>query len=275
MPKPSGREEAIFPSWRAFSQAMHTRTKKTLPTMTRVIDRNTIKPGAIYCVGKNYAEHALEMQKIEGGIASSPQAGEGEPIIFLKPPTALETEGRIVMPGMDGRPISSNMHYEAEIVLLVGKSTDGCSIQDAHRHILGFGAGLDMTLRDEQLAAKKAGNPWLKSKGFRKSALISDFVSFTPQQAESDIPKELTISLELNGKLVQQGCVAEMRHSPAMLIHYLSYLYGLRPGDLIFTGTPAGVGRVEPGDTLNVRLLMAGSDGGDMRLLAQLQAEAL
>ncbi len=239
--------------------------------MTSLIDRNTITPGAIYCVGKNYPEHALEMQKIEGGSAAPSPAGDGEPVIFMKPPTALETDGRIVMPHFEGHPLSCNMHYEAELVLLVGKSTDGCSTDDALDYIAGCGAGLDMTLRDEQLAAKKAGNPWLKSKGFRKSALISDFVPFR----RGGIPSELAISLELDGRLVQRGTVAEMRHSPAMLIHYLSYLYGLRAGDLVFTGTPAGVGRVAPGDTLRAWLSIPDRGGSGMDVLTELLAKAL
>ena len=220
--------------------------------METLLDRRTIVPGAIYCVGKNYREHAREMQLLEGAKAGAHIEEEGEPIIFMKPPTALDTEGVIAVPEFQGRPLSANMHYEAEIVLLIGKSCDGCSIEEAPNYIAGFGAGLDMTLRDVQLAAKKAGNPWLKSKGFRKSALISDVVPFN----DAVFPKNLEISLELNGSQVQLGNVSEMLHTPAALIHYLSYLYGLRRGDLIFTGTPAGVGRVSSGDTLKAVLSM-------------------
>jgi 2-keto-4-pentenoate hydratase/2-oxohepta-3-ene-1,7-dioic acid hydratase in catechol pathway len=234
--------------------------------MANSIDRKTIAPGAIYCVGKNYPEHAREMQLLEGASQDVQAEIDPEPIIFMKPPTALETEGVIAVPTMLGKPLSANLHYEAELVLLIGKSTDGCSIDDALQHICGFGAGLDMTLRDVQLAAKKAGNPWLKSKGFRKSALISDFVLFS----EPHFPADLEISLELNGSLVQCGAVSEMLHTPAMLIHYLSYLYGLRSGDLIFTGTPAGVGQVTPGDTL--KCLISRSGSGKRQELAELLA---
>ena len=214
--------------------------------MEKLIDRRTIAPGAIYCVGKNYLEHAREMLQLEGEVPEAQPENEREPIIFMKPPTALETSGVIVMPMFQDRPLSANMHYEAELLLLVGKSTDGCSIEDATTHIKGYGVGLDMTLRDVQLAAKKAGNPWLKSKGFRKSALISDFVPLD----NTEIPPDLELSLELNGSQVQHASVSEMLHTPAMLIHYLSYLYGLRSGDLVFTGTPAGVGPVQIGDKL-------------------------
>ena len=239
--------------------------------METLLDRRTIAPGAIYCVGKNYPEHAREMQHLEGITPKTKDEHETEPIIFMKPPTALETEGMIVIPEFQGRPLSNNMHYEVEIVLLVGKSCDGCSIEEAPNYIGGFGAGLDMTLRDVQLAAKNSGNPWLKSKGFRKSALISDIIPFDG----TVFPDDLEISLTLNGSRVQHGGVSEMLHSPAMLIHYLSYLYGLRKGDLIFTGTPAGVGKVSSGDTLKAILSMPGNSDLSPRELVNLQARVI
>ena len=239
--------------------------------MESLFDRRTLAPGAIYCVGKNYREHAREMELLEGAIAETLPEDEGEPIIFMKPPTALETEGLIAVPEFQGRPLSSNLHYEAEIVLLIGKSCDGCSIEEATNYIAGFGAGLDMTLRDVQLAAKKAGNPWLKSKGFRKSALISDFVPFN----DTIVPQDLEISLNLNGSQVQHGNVSEMVHTPAALVHYLSYLYGLRRGDLIFTGTPAGVGRVSSGDMLKAVLSIPENSTQHRLELVSLQAQVI
>ena len=239
--------------------------------MEKLLDRRTLAPGAIYCVEKNYPEHALEMELLDEATPKTTHENEAEPIIFMKPPTALETEGVIVMPEFEGFSLSANMHYEAEIVLLVGKSSDGCPVEDAPTYIAGFGAGLDMTLRDVQLAAKKAGNPWLKSKGFRKSALISDIVPFN----DAVFPHDLEVSLELNGLRVQQGEVAEMLHSPARLIHYLSYLYGLRRGDLIFTGTPAGVGRVCCGDTLKAVLSISDNSAQSRRELVNLHARVM
>ena len=239
--------------------------------MENLIDRRTFAFGAIYCVGKNYLEHAKEMHLLEGIIPDVVQDDNVEPIIFMKPPTAIETEGVIVMPVFEGRPLSGNMQYEAEIVLLVGKSSDGCSIEDALNYIEGFGVGLDMTLRDVQLAAKKIGYQWLKSKGFRKSALISDFVPFN----DTVFPKDLNILLEVNGALVQVGRVSEMIHAPAELIHYLSYIYGLRRGDLVFTGTPAGVGRVSSGDLLCAVLSMPENSGQGSNELVKLQAEVV
>jgi 2-keto-4-pentenoate hydratase/2-oxohepta-3-ene-1,7-dioic acid hydratase in catechol pathway len=125
-----------------------------------------------------------------------------------------------------------------------------------------------MTLRDVQLKAKKAGNPWLKSKGFRHSALISDFV---PREAVKEW-EALEISLLLNGREVQRSSVSRMIFPPSRLVHYLSYLYGLRKGDLIFTGTPAGVGSVETGDTLEASLDCHQENGSLSAGIARLKA---
>ncbi|NQU46588.1 MAG: fumarylacetoacetate hydrolase family protein [Chlorobium sp.] len=167
----------------------------------------------------------------------------------------MNSGGRILMPSFEGHALSDDMHYEVELVFLVGSSTDGCSIMEAPAVIKGIGVGLDMTLRDVQFEDRKKGHPWLKSKGFRKSALISDFLSCTPEILASN-PE---ISLELNGRRVQEGRMGEMIHGAEELIHYLSYLYGLRRHDLIFTGTPAGVGSVSTGDRLSARLSLPGS----------------
>lgn len=214
------------------------------------IDRKKLSPASLYCIGKNYREHAREMLQMEGVEQERLLPDDPEPIVFMKPPTALETGGEILMPYFDGRPLSSSMHYEVELVLLIGRDTDGCSLEEALSHVAGIGVGLDMTLRDVQLDDKRAGNPWLKSKGFRKSAHVSDLLAMEPGMLQ----KEWCISLELNEKEVQRGCISEMIHSPAGLIHYLSSVYGLRKGDLIFTGTPAGVGPVAPGDRLTATL---------------------
>jgi 2-keto-4-pentenoate hydratase/2-oxohepta-3-ene-1,7-dioic acid hydratase in catechol pathway len=239
--------------------------------MSQLIGCKTIVPGTIFCAGKNYFEHARELRVLEGLDADQPDTDPSGPVIFLKPPTALETGGVTSIPVYEGKPLSVEMHYEAELVLLIGKATDGCSLADAPGFIRGFGIGLDMTLRDVQLAAKKAGEPWLKSKGFRKSALVSDFVPFD----DRGFPEGLEITLELNGVTVQRGRTIEMLHSPAGLLHYLSYIYGLRPGDLVFTGTPAGVGRVVPGDRLLASLTCMHPGREAPEILARLQAEVV
>jgi 2-keto-4-pentenoate hydratase/2-oxohepta-3-ene-1,7-dioic acid hydratase in catechol pathway len=223
----------------------------------------------MFCVGKNYPDHAREMASWEPekkGVTQ--EAHEQEPIIFLKPGTALSKDGRTSIPLFEGRPVSSSLHYEAELVLLIGADAEEVSIEDAPGFISGYGAGLDMTLRDVQLEAKRGGNPWLKSKGFRRSALVSEFIA--PEEAGPW--SGLAISLRLNGAIVQHSPVSKMTFSPAYLIHYLSYIYGLRAGDLIFTGTPAGVGEVSPGDRLDAALETGAGESRAAITLVKLEA---
>ncbi|KZK74255.1 MAG: fumarylacetoacetate hydrolase [Pelodictyon luteolum] len=227
-----------------------------------LISRHRLSPHSIFCVGKNYRLHALEMLMMEGAAPQAAASPDPEPIIFMKPATALAPDAIIRMPHFEGRPLSRLMHFEAEIVLLVGRDTDGCPEEGAMEYISAIGAGLDMTLRDVQLEAKKAGNPWLKSKGFRSSALVSDLV-----RLDGSIPgDDWSISLHCNGVLLQHATLGEMIHTPSALVHYLSYLYGLRQGDLIFTGTPAGVGPVSPGDSLRASLSMPDASGAPLEL---------
>jgi len=211
-----------------------------------------LRPTSIFCVGKNYRLHAEEMRRWE-----SPASGEAadvkqpeEPIIFLKSASALSTDGTTAIPSLWGRPVSNEMHYEAELVLLVGRDASDIGEEDAASCIAGYGVGLDMTLRDVQLAAKKKGNPWFKSKGFRKSALVSDFVP-APEVSGAE---SLAFELSLNGRRVQRGDPRKMLFGCTYLISYLSYIYGLRSGDLVFTGTPEGVGPVTRGDRLTASL---------------------
>jgi fumarylpyruvate hydrolase len=221
---------------------------------------------SIYCVGKNYPDHAREMASWE--LDKPEPLHEEEPIIFMKPGTALSADDCTSIPRFEGRPVSANLHYEGELVLLVGADADCVELADAPALIAGYAAGLDMTLRDVQLEAKKAGNPWLKCKGFRQSALVSEFI--TPESAGPW--EELAISLRLNGEQKQHSKVSKMSFSPAYLVHYLSYIYGLRSGDLIFTGTPAGVGSVRPGDRLDVSLETGGNGNSPAKTLVSLQA---
>jgi 2-keto-4-pentenoate hydratase/2-oxohepta-3-ene-1,7-dioic acid hydratase in catechol pathway len=208
---------------------------------------------SIFCVGKNYPDHAREMASWKPDKPFQ-EGSDEEPVIFMKPGNALSEDAHTSIPRFKGVPVATNLHYEAELVLLIGKNAEEVGLADAPAIISGYGAGLDMTLRDVQLEAKKAGNPWLKSKGFRNSALVSEFIE--PESAASW--DKLAISLRLNGMVVQHSPVSKMTFSPAYLVHYLSYIYGLRAGDLIFTGTPAGVGSVLPGDRLDVSLETGG-----------------
>lgn len=217
----------------------------------------SLHPQSIFCVGKNYPDHAIEMASWETrDLSALPDIPQEEPIIFMKPGTALSGDGHTSIPSFQGNPAGRNLHYEAELVVLIGRDAVETSLEEAPHCIAGFGAGLDMTLRDVQLEAKKAGNPWLKSKGFRNSALVSDLIPPDSAGTWSD----MVISMKLDGRRVQHSPVSEMTFSPIWLVHYLSYIYGLQKGDLIFTGTPAGVGQVFPGNRLEASLLLTEND---------------
>lgn len=222
-----------------------------------LIPAASLRPSSIYCVGKNYQLHAEEMLQweSEGEIANRKAEKPEEPIIFLKPASSLSSNGRTSIPVFQGKPISNNMHYEAELVLLIGKDAENIPVQEALPFVSGYGVGLDMTLRDVQMDAKEKGEPWLKCKGFRNSSLVSDLVPGT----HILYPDMLAFELSHNGNIVQKGRPEKMLFDIASLISYLSYIYGLRAGDLLFTGTPEGVGQVENGDILHAELFLDNS----------------
>lgn len=186
----------------------------------------------IYCVGRNYAEHAREM----GHDTREP------PFFFDKPADAVLTgDAAMAYP-----PETGDLHHEIELVVAIGR--DGSDIAEAAAldHVWGYGVGLDMTRRDLQAAAKKAGRPWTLAKGFDQSAPLGDLVR------ASDIghPQQGAITLLVNGVEVQRGDLGEQIWSVAETIAFLSRFVGLKAGDLIMTGTPKGVGAVSRGDVL-------------------------
>jgi len=185
----------------------------------------------IYCVGKNYADHAREM----GGDPKSEL-----PCFFSKPADAA-VYGRDSIP-MPGR--TDNLHYEVELVVAIGGEGSQVSVASATDLILGYAVGIDLTRRDLQAEAKAAGRPWDVAKGFDLSAPIS---AIHPVSRVGHLP-DAGISLAVNGEMRQQGKLSDMTWSVPEIIAELSTYYTLMPGDLIFTGTPAGVGRLQPGD---------------------------
>jgi len=188
--------------------------------------------GKIVCVGRNYAEHAKEL----GNEVPD------RPVVFLKPPSALIYSGeKIIHPTF-----SQNMHHEVELVLLIGKETKNANITEAEDAIFGYGVGLDMTLRDVQNELKKKGHPWTIAKCFDTSAVVSDFV----RKSDYKLTLDEEISLSVNGQLRQKEKLNKMLFSPVEIVEYISSLMTLEEGDLVFTGTPAGVGKVEMGDRL-------------------------
>jgi fumarylpyruvate hydrolase len=185
----------------------------------------------IYCVGKNYAEHAREM-------GSDPE--REAPCFFTKPADAVHvTDQDVPYPRA-----TENLHHEVELVVALGAGGRNLDAEQATSLVFGYAVGLDLTRRDLQAAAKKRGQPWDTAKGFDHSAPMSAIV---PAQQVLD-PARGRIWLEVNGELRQSADIADMTWSVAEIISHLSGLFDLCPGDLIFTGTPAGVGPLRPGD---------------------------
>lgn len=213
------------------------------------IGRLSISVSTVYCIGKNYADHAKEMQTFESKPVPSGHAPE--PVVFSKPASSLIQSGEsISIPAVNGKVISSSMHHEVELVVAVSEDAVNIAPADSGNVILGYAVGLDMTLRDRQSAAKAAGNPWLVSKGFRTAAVVSEFVP----ASEIEDAHALRLELRKNGAVVQSGDTGEMLTSVGEIISYLSQVFGLVRGDLIYTGTPAGVGAVVSGDRLEAAL---------------------
>jgi 2-keto-4-pentenoate hydratase/2-oxohepta-3-ene-1,7-dioic acid hydratase in catechol pathway len=195
-----------------------------------------IRVGKIMCLGRNYREHAKEMK---AGVPT-------EPMVFLKPATAMiGTGGRVRLPAF-----SRDVHHEVEIVVLISEGGRDIEPGQGMRHVGGYGIGLDLTARDVQAAAKKAGLPWTVAKGFDSSAPVSPIV---PLHRIPD-PDRLEFSLAVNGSVRQKGCSADMIFPVGAIVSYLSSVFTLEPGDLVFTGTPEGVGPIASGDRLHARL---------------------
>lgn len=185
----------------------------------------------IYCVGRNYAQHAAELGN---DVPTSP-------MIFMKPThaAALMNGQDITLPGSVGE-----VHYEAELVIRIGKShTAGIAADDM---IKSYALGIDLTLRDVQSELKKKGHPWLRAKGFRNSALLTSFRPFPGSAAL----EATDFSLTINEQTVQQGNISQMIFNLQTIIDFIAAHYGLGEGDLIYTGTPSGVGALHNGDRL-------------------------
>ena len=188
----------------------------------------------IYCVGQNYADHSREM----GG-----DPDRNPPFFFTKPASAIVSDGsEIAYPSQ-----TANLHHEIELVVAIGKGGADIARENAHAHIFGYAVGVDLTRRDIQAEAKKMGRPWDMAKGFDQSAPCSA-ITITTQTGHPDAGR---IWLSINGQDRQNGDLAHMIWPVADIIAILSQYVALRPGDLIFTGTPAGVGPVERGDTIS------------------------
>ena len=195
----------------------------------------------VYCVGRNYAEHVREMGNDE----------RDPPFFFSKPADAVVAGGA----AMAYPPQTNDLHHEVELVVAIGKDGSDIAAADALGHVYGYAAGLDMTRRDLQAVAKKAGRPWDMAKGFDQSAPIG---TIEPASAIGH-PDTGAVTLSVNGVERQRGDLGEQIWSVADTIAFLSGFVTLRAGDLIMTGTPAGVGAVARGDVLEGQIAGVGT----------------
>lgn len=187
----------------------------------------------IFCVGRNYAAHAAEMGH---------EVDREEPFYFTKQASAIVASGSDI----PYAPGTSNLHYEMELVVAIGAPVFRASIEDASAAAYGFAAGLDMTRRDLQKKAQGKGRPWDLGKAFEQSAVIAEI---TKASDYGEIGSQ-RIMLAVNGETRQDGLLSDLIWSVPEIISHLSRYYHLMPGDLIYTGTPAGVGPLEPGDEI-------------------------
>lgn len=190
----------------------------------------------ILAVGRNYAGHIKELNNTQAE----------DPVIFMKPDTALlKNNNPFYIPSW-----SQNINYEVELVLKIGKEGKSISEKFATKYIDGIGVGIDFTARDLQTKLKDNGLPWTLAKGFNDSAPVSEFVPI------SEFPdlKNISFSLLKNGQEVQHGNSADMIHHIEKIIAFISQYITLKKGDLIFTGTPEGVGPIAIGDKLEALL---------------------
>ena len=191
----------------------------------------------IYCVGRNYEEHAKEM-----GFS-----GREPPFFFMKPADAIVVAPAGGEAPMAYPPLTGNLHHEIELVVAIGKGGRNISAANALQHVFGYAVGLDMTRRDLQNDMKKQGRPWCIGKAFDQSAPIGPI---TPADEAGDIARA-EIHLQVNGKDRQRSNVSKLIWSISETIEHLSAAWELQPGDLIYSGTPEGVGAVLPGDTMS------------------------
>ena len=194
----------------------------------------------IYCVGRNYNDHVVEM----GGVP-----GREPPFFFQKPADALLLDGDFPYP-----PATRDVHHEVELVVALQSGGKDIAVSNAAQHIYGYAVGIDMTRRDLQGEAKKAGRPWEVGKAFDHSAPIGEIIP----KADTGVLEHAGISLHVNGTQRQSSDISQMIWSVPEIISELSKLFELHAGDIIFTGTPSGVGPVQPGDKLHAAIERVG-----------------
>lgn len=214
-------------------------------------DGTLVPVHTIFCIGRNFAAHARELGN------PVPES----PVVFIKPETTIVHDGETVRLPHQSR----DVHHEVELVALLGSGGRDIPVEAALGHVLGYGVGIDVTARDIQNEAKKKAHPWTVGKGFDSFAPVSEFVP----ASEVPDPQALELWLSVNGQERQRGRTAEMLHSVAELVSHLSTIFTLQHGDLIFTGTPAGVARFEDADVLQAGM---GPVGGEPLVFLRVDA---
>ena len=208
----------------------------------RIIGKEpSLSLGKIVCIGRNYADHIREL----GNEVPD------QPVLFMKPASSVIGEGgKIVIP-----PYSQDCHHEVELALLIGRTIKGISAADALSAVAGYGVAIDLTLRDVQSDLKNKGLPWEVAKAFDTACPLSDFVP----AATVRNPQNLAISLKVNGEVRQDATTALMLRPIPQLLAEISAIFTLEAGDVILTGTPAGVSRLCSGDRVTATISEVGS----------------
>lgn len=192
--------------------------------------------GNIYCIGRNYVEHAHELN-------NEPPS---RPLVFLKPTSSIIYDGDSIRIPSE----SQNVHHEVELVVAIGKKGKNIPKKEALEHVAGYAIGIDVTARDIQQQAKEKSHPWAVAKGFDTFAPLSSFVD----QRQIPDPQNVELQISVNGEIRQADNTRLMIFPVDELISYLSSIFTLQPGDLIFTGTPKGVSPVKPGDKIEATM---------------------
>ena len=203
--------------------------------VTLEFPQQSLNPGRIFCVGCNYAEHIKELGR---------DYTDDRCVIFMKPNTSLVAHGSpLAIPTDEGA-----LHHEVEQLVVIAKEGKNISRESAREHVLGIGVGLDLTLRDKQNVLKAHGQPWEICKSFDNSAPIGHFVTLEDRNLA-----DLHFECSVNGKIRQKGYSGDMLFPVDQIIQILSKSWKLLPGDLIYTGTPPGIGPLVPGDRISIQ----------------------
>ena len=218
-----------------------------MPFMLPVRGRAALPAGKVVAVAKNYEEHRREMAGILGSGAAGDARPPADPVLFLKPTSCLVGDGGVVRIPRG----VTNVHWETELAVVLGERLRGATEDEAMRAVLGYAVFLDMTARDLQAEAKRQGLPWTLAKSIDTFGPVSEVVPASACPAWDKIELRLAV----NGEVRQQGRAGDMIHAVPRLLSYVSRFITLEPGDIVATGTPAGVGACKAGDVLEASLV--------------------